>query len=102
MDQDPQRLAVLHDRKRIAKRLSKLIPAIIDQWTQRLQGQVDAAMSYKRSVLVDSMPRVLQHLVRALARGGWNYPDSEGTDIAFIHGKQRESLLDYDLSQVVD
>ncbi len=102
MHQDPERIAVLRDRKRIARRLSKLIPAIVDQWTLRLQAQVDAAMSYKRSVLVDSMPRVLEHLVRALARGGWNYPDCEGTDMAFVHGKQRESLLDYDLSQVVD
>lgn len=85
-----------------AARLRKDQKAIIDRWCERVMREVPAARLQKHSAIVDSLPKFLDDLEKAIV--SVNPPAHLAlveNEYAIEHGKQRAALPKYSLEQII-
>jgi hypothetical protein len=84
-----------------AKRLLDLVPAIMQQWDDRVRAEVSPAAGTAEIVLRDSLAQMLEVMAKVL--GDQTDPSTAARDLAYltIHGKERANQTTYSLEELI-
>ncbi len=89
------------NRHHSASRLTRLKAEIMQKWESLSRERVPAADGESRFALRDSLPQLLDQLVKRLASANPNFETEKSSEVARDHAEDRANQPEYTLDQVI-
>jgi signal transduction histidine kinase len=68
---------------------------VLERWSRRVSGEIQAAAKLGSPILVDTLPILYDNIAEALDSGHGRHIANAGTNLASVHGRERASMTEY-------